>query len=405
MLYNAFDAAGDLLSWPRSFAEAGSAAARRAHPQISDSEILRSFAASCEVFSRLRLTHTRPDFGIPGIEIDGREVAVTEEIVHRTAFCNLLHFAKDGIGAQPRVLIVAPMSGHFATLLRDTVKTMLPENDVFVTDWRNARDVPSARGAFGFDDYVHDLIAFLDAMGPGSHMLAICQPCVAALVATAVMAQENHPAQPASLTLMAGPVDTRINPTEVNRMATGKPIEWFERNMIHPVPSRYEGAGRRVYPGFLQLTAFMSMNAQRHVKAFAELHRHIVEGEDEKADAIRRFYEEYFAVCDLPAEFFLETVNRIFQEFRLPLGTMTFRSEPIDLRAIRRTALLTVEGERDDICAIGQTVAAHDLCSGIRQYLKNHHVQTGVGHYGVFSGRRWHTQIYPRVREMIYGRS
>jgi len=403
MLYDAFDAVGDVLSWPRSFADAAVAASQRVHPHLSHSELLRHLAAAWEVFARLRLTHERPQFRIGSVTTGGREVAVREEVVHCTAFCNLLHFARDGVVEQPRVLIVAPMSGHFATLLRDTIQTMLADHDVYVTDWRNARDVPLTRGRFGFDEYVLDLISFAEILGPGSHMVAICQPCVAALVATAIMAQQKNPAQPASLTLMAGPIDTRVNPTDVNKMATGKPIEWFDRHLIHDVPVRYDGNGRRVYPGFLQLAAFMSMNAQRHARAFADLYEHIVAGEHDKAEAIRRFYEEYFAVCDLPAEFYLETVHRVFQQYELPLGKMTCRGEAVDLRAIRRTALLTIEGERDDICAIGQTVAAHDLCSGIRTYLKNHHIQTGVGHYGVFSGRRWQMQIYPRVREMIYG--
>jgi poly(3-hydroxybutyrate) depolymerase len=405
MLYHAFDAMDDFWSWPRSFAEAGLAASQRVHPTLADSDALRKMAAGCELFSRMRLTHSRPDFGIRTVRVHDKEVAIREEVAHSTPFCNLVHFAKQGITGQPRVLVAAPMSGHFATLLRDTIRTMLPDHDVFVTDWRNARDVPLARGVFGLDDYVHDLIAFLEAMGPASHLVAICQPCVAALVATAVMAEQGNPAQPASLTLMAGPIDTRVNPTEVNRLATGKPIEWFERQLIHVVPCRYPGSGRRVYPGFVQLAAFVSMNMPRHTKAFGDLYEYILAGEDEKAEAIRSFYEEYFAVCDLPAEFFLETVNRVFQEYELPLGKMTYRLQPVNPAAIRRTALLTVEGERDDICAIGQTVAAHDLCSGIRPYLKNHHIQTGVGHYGVFSGRRWNAQIYPRVREMIYNQA
>jgi poly(3-hydroxybutyrate) depolymerase len=232
--------------------------------------------------------------------------------------------------------------------------------------------------------------------------VAVCQPCVPTLAAVALMAQRNHPAQPRSMTLMAGPIDCRVNPTQVNELATGKPIDWFERNLISHVPWRYPGAFRRVYPGFLQLTAFMSMNPQRHQQAFHDLYRHLVAGEHDAASATKRFYDEYFAVNDLPAEFYLETVQRVFQEFDLARGKLTVQGETVEPAAIRRTALFTVEGERDDICSIGQTVAAHDLCSGIRPYMKSHHVQVGVGHYGVFSGRRWQQQIYPRVREMIH---
>jgi polyhydroxyalkanoate depolymerase len=278
---------------------------------------------------------------------------------------------------------------------------MLPEHDVYVTDWHNARDVQARDGAFGFDDYVDHLIQFLEKIGPGAHIVAVCQPCVAALVAAAVMAQNNNPAQPRSMTLMAGPIDTRVNPTKVNELAQSKPISWFEKNLIATVPLRYDGAFRRVYPGFVQLAAFMSMNIDRHVKAHQELYDNLVNGEDEKARVTKTFYDEYFAVLDLAAEFYLETVRLVFQEHALPLGKVTFRGEPVEPRAIKKTMLLTVEGERDDICAVGQTLAAHDLCSGLRPYRKRHHMQAGVGHYGVFSGKRWEHQIYPIVKNVI----
>jgi poly(3-hydroxybutyrate) depolymerase len=294
------------------------------------------------------------------------------------------------------------MSGHFATLLRDTVRTLLADHDVYVTDWGNARDVSLWHGRFGLDQYVTHLISFLETMGPGAHVIAVCQPCVAALAAAAAMAQGGHPAQPRSMTLMAGPIDCRVNPTKVNELATGKPIDWFESRLITSVPLRYRGAFRRVYPGFLQLTAFMSMNLERHVKAFVELYNAIVAGEHEKAEGTRSFYREYFAVADLPAEFYLDTVRLVFQEYALARGELTYDGGRIEPAAIRGTALLTVEGERDDICSVGQTMAAHDLTPGIRPYLKQHHMQAGVGHYGVFSGRRWHNEIYPIVRDMIY---
>jgi polyhydroxyalkanoate depolymerase len=302
---------------------------------------------------------------------------------------------------QPRVLLVAPLSGHFATLLRGTVRTMLPEHDVYITDWHNARDAAATDGRFGFDEYIEHLIRFLEAIGPGAHIIAVCQPCVAALVAAAVMAQGGNPAQPRSMTLMAGPIDTRVNPTKVNELAKSKPMSWFEQNLIATVPFRYSGAFRRVYPGFVQLAAFMSMNIDRHVKAHRELYENLANGEREKAEATKSFYDEYFAVLDLTAEFYLETVSLVFQEHALPLGTLEYQGRRVEPKAIRRTMLLTVEGEKDDICAVGQTVAAHDLCSGLRTYLKRHYVQPGVGHYGVFSGSRWTNQIYPTVRNVI----
>jgi poly(3-hydroxybutyrate) depolymerase len=279
---------------------------------------------------------------------------------------------------------------------------MLADHDVFITDWRNARDVSILHGRFGLDEYVAHLIAFVQAIGSGAHLVAVCQPCVAALAAAALMAEDDHPAQPRSMTLMAGPIDCRISPTRVNVLATSRSIHWFEAHLIGNVPLRYAGAMRRVYPGFLQLTAFMSMNLERHTRAFVDLYNHLVEGELAKAEAAKSFYEEYFAVADLPADFYLETVSKVFQEHLLPRGLLTWRQRRIDPGAIRRTALLTVEGEKDGICAVGQTMAAQELCRGIRPYLKQHHVQTGVGHYGVFSGRRWNQQIYPLVRDVIH---
>ena len=364
--------------------------------------LTRSLAASAEVFSRMRITHQRPHFDIASAQSQGRDWPVVEEQVLRTPFASLLRFKKEGAPEQPRVLLVAPMSGHFATLLRDTVRTLLQDHDVYITDWHNARDVPLHHGPFGLDDYTEHIVRFLDQMGPGSHLMAICQPCVAALAATAVMAQDGHPAQPRSLTLMAGPIDCRVNPTTVNDLATSKPISWFEENMIHTVPWSQRGGGRKVYPGFVQLSAFMSMNRDRHIKAFEDMYAAIAGGEHARVAQTKAFYEEYFAVADLPAEFYLETVNKVFQTFDLPRGELRFKGVKIDPQAIRRTALTTVEGERDDICSVGQTVAAQDLCSTVRPYWRTHHVQTGVGHYGVFSGRRWQQEIYPRVRDVIH---
>ncbi|MFL9924379.1 polyhydroxyalkanoate depolymerase [Herbaspirillum lusitanum] len=370
-------------------------------PGMPVNPVFRKMAAACEVFSRTQLTHSRPPFDIPSVEDGGRTVAVREEVVDQTPFGSLLRFKKETSDAQPRVLVVAPMSGHFATLLRGTVKTLLRDHDVYITDWQNARDIPLDCGRFGLDEYVGHVVRFLEKLGPGAHLLAVCQPTVAALTAVAVMAESGHPAQPSSMTLMAGPLDTRVNPTAVNELAKSKPIEWFEKNLISTVPERHRGGGRRVYPGFIQLAAFMNMNLNRHVDAFRNLYNLLVEEDHDKADPIKGFYEEYFAMSDLPAEFYLETVRVVFQEHALPLGELMFQGSKVNLKAIRRTALFTIEGEKDDICAVGQTLAAQEMCTSIRPYMRLHHVQTAVGHYGVFNGRRWDKEIYPRLRDFI----
>src|SRR5215813_9854287 len=398
MLYQAYQAHSDIMVPVRALA--GLAMASSGWRPV-DHTVLRNLTAAYELIARAGLTHHRPPFGIDHITVGNREVEVTEEAALTTPFATLLHFKKDLAQAQPRVLLVAPLSGHFATLLRSTVRTMLPEHDVYITDWHNARDVPTREGRFGFDDYTDHLIRFLEAIGPGAHMLAVCQPCVAALVAAAVMAQDGNPAQPHSMTLMAGPIDCRVNPTKVNELATSKPIEWFEQNLIASVPLRYPGAFRRVYPGFVQLAAFMSMNIERHVKAHRELYDNLVAGELAKAAQTKAFYDEYFAVLDLTAEFYLETVRIVFQDYALAKGELKFRGGKVEPRAIRRTALFTVEGEKDDICAVGQTLAAQELCSGIRPYRKRHHMQPGAGHYGVFSGKKWEGQIYPLLKNTI----
>ena len=400
MIYHAYQAHADMVSPLHLLTEAVQRGLKGMKPDGHNA--MRKFEAACEVFLQARLTHKRPAFGIGSVMTQGREYEIAEEVAHTTPFATLLRFRKLGAPRQPRVLLVAPMSGHFATLLRETVRTMLADHDVYITDWHNARDVPLGAGCFGLDEYTEHLMVFLEQLGPGAHMVAICQPCVSALAATALMAEDEHPAQPASLTLMAGPIDCRVNPTQVNQLAASKPIEWFERHLISTVPLHHRGALRRVYPGFVQLAAFMNMNLERHVQSFVGLYNSLVEGDDEKARATKAFYEEYFAVLDLSAEFYLETVRLVFQEHVLPRGELRFRGRRVDPGAIRRTALLTVEGERDDICAIGQTVAAQDLCTGLRPYMKTHHVQPGVGHYGVFSGRRWSQQIYPVVRGHIH---
>ena len=401
MLYQAYQAHADIMAPVRRLAgmTAESVGARlngSARPTV-----LSNLTAAYELIARAGLTHERPPYGIESVVVGNRDVAVNEEVADATPFGTLLHFRKDVVLAQPRVLLIAPLSGHFATLLRATVRTMLPEHDVFITDWHNARDVSAEDGRFGFDEYIGHLIRFIETIGPGAHIVAVCQPCVAALVAASVMAQDDNPAQPRSMTLMAGPIDTRVNPTKVNGLAKSKSIDWFERNLIARVPGRYAGGGRQVYPGFVQLAAFMSMNIERHVKAHHDLYENLAKGEEAKAAQTKAFYNEYFAVLDLTAEFYLETVRLVFQEHALPLGALTYQNRKVEPRAIRRTALFTVEGEKDDICAVGQTLAAHDLCSSLRPYRKRHHMQAGVGHYGVFSGKTWQNQIYPMVKNVI----
>ncbi len=401
MLYQAYQAHSDIMMPVRALANmAASSVGARLNGSLRPSP-LSNLTAAYELIARAGLTHARPPYGIDSVMVGNREAAVSEEAADRTPFGTLLHFKKDIDQAQPRVLLIAPLSGHFATLLRATVRTMLAEHDVYITDWHNARDVAVAEGRFGFDEYIGHIVRFLETMGPGAHLVAVCQPCVAALVAAAVMAQADNPAQPRSMTLMAGPIDTRVNPTKVNDLAKSKPMVWFEKNLIATVPPRYAGGGRRVYPGFVQLAAFMSMNIERHLKAHQELYENLARGEEAKAAATKAFYDEYFAVLDLTAEFYLETVKLVFQEHALPLGALAYQDRKVEPAAIRRTMLFTVEGEKDDICAVGQTLAAHDLCTSLRHYRKRHHMQAGVGHYGVFSGRTWQNQIYPMVTNVI----
>lgn len=401
MLYQAYQAQSDFMDPLRKFATmaAGDIGARL-NGSLRPSG-MSNLNAAYEMIARAGLTHTRPEYGITSVSVGNQDVAVTEEEALVTPFATLRRFKKDIDQQQPRVLLIAPLSGHFATLLRATVRTMLPEHDVYITDWHNARDVPLSDGPFSFDSYTAHLIKFLEKIGPGAHMVAVCQPCVSALVAASVMAMGDHPAQPRSMTLMAGPIDTRVNPTKVNELAKGKPIEWFEKKLIAKVPSRYAGGGRRVYPGFVQLSAFMAMNMDRHVKAHRELYENIAKGETEKAATTKAFYDEYFAVLDLAEEFYIQTVKQVFQDHALPLGEMTYEGVKVEPAAIKRTMLFTVEGEKDDICAVGQTLAAHDLCTSLRPYRKKHHMQAGVGHYGVFSGRTWQNQIYPMVKNVI----
>lgn len=396
LLYAAFEQQAQAM-WPmRAWARAAAPVLGNGH--FGAHRPHRHMAAALETMRLAEITHRRPDWGITSVASH----AVVEQAALITPFATLTHFAKPDAPPQARVLIAAPMSGHFATLLRDTVRTMLADHDVYVTDWHSAREIPLLAGRFGLDEYTEHLMLFLRTMGPGSHLVAICQPCVAALAATALMSEDQDPALPASITLMAGPIDCRISPTAVNALATSKSIAWFEHNLISCVPLPLRGAGRRVYPGFVQVGAFMGMNRQRHIDAFRNYYLGLIDDDEQATAPIRRFYEEYLAVSDLPAEFYLETVQRVFQDYALPRGELTWRGRTVDPSAIRRTALITVEGERDDICAPGQTLAAQDLCSKLRPYMRTHAVQAGVGHYGVFSGRKWQQHIYPMLRDVIH---
>jgi polyhydroxyalkanoate depolymerase len=406
MIYQAYQSSVDAFEPIRAMARAfGGALPELAPGQIEAGSFpgswLRNVWAACHIVARGGFSHERPSFGIASVRVGNKLVDVTEEAVLRTPFATLIRFRKDHAKPQPKVLLVAPMSGHFATLLRATVKTMLPEHDVYLTDWHNARDIPLDHGRFGLDEYSDHVIQFLEAIGPGAHLVAVCQPCVQALVAVAAMAAEKNPARPASMTLMAGPIDTRINPGKVNELAQSRSIAWFEQNLIDSVPARYEGAQRKVYPGFLQILAFMAMNPERHASAQGDLWASLMKGDWKKAGSIKAFYDEYLAVLDLPAEFYLETVRSVFQEHELPRGLMTYHGRPIDLAAIRDVALLTIEGEKDDICPVGQTVVVHDMLTGLKPTMKQHYLQPDAGHYGVFSGRRWESQVFPQLRDFI----
>jgi polyhydroxyalkanoate depolymerase len=392
LFYSAYHVHSGFLEPFRRFARAATAFGPLVGPHAR---------AGFELLGRFGLTHERPAFDIDHVVVDGEPIAVIEEPTDATPFATLIRFRKEGVPAQPKVLVVAPLSGHFSTLLRGTVRTLLPDFDVYLTDWHNARDVPIEDGRFGFDDHVDHMMRFLEHLGPNSHALAVCQPCVQVLAACALMAEDKNPARPRSMTLMAGPIDPRVNPTSVNDFAISRPLSWFRENMVSTVPLSYAGSGRNVYPGFMQVLAFMSMNGKRHTQAHKDLYHHLVAGERAEAARITAFYDEYFAVSDMPAEFYLETVERVFQEAQLAKGELVVNGRLVDPAAIRDTALLTVEGANDDICAVGQTAAAHELCTRIKPSAKHHYRQEGVGHYGVFSGTRWEQQIYPRVRRII----
>lgn len=358
-------------------------------------------ASALEVFAHAAAPRGKPEFGLDTTLIDGHPVAVREEIVLRRPFGQLKRFVRDGVEGGPRLLIVAPMSGHYATLLRGTVERLLPTTDVYITDWRDAKLAPLSEGRFDLDDYIDYVIAFLEAIGPGGHMLAVCQPSVPCYAAACLMSAANHPCRPRTLTLMGGPIDTREAPTAVNTLATQRPHAWFEQNVIATVPMTYPGAGRKVYPGFLQLAGFMTMNLGNHMISHWEMFKHLVQGDDDSAEATKEFYDEYRAVCDMTAEFYLQTVELVFQQHALPKGTMTHRGVPVDPAAIKDIALLAIEGERDDISGLGQTKAALTLARNLPEELKHYYMAEGAGHYGIFNGSKWRARIAPVVEAWI----
>ncbi|MBS3649686.1 polyhydroxyalkanoate depolymerase [Pseudaminobacter sp. 19-2017] len=371
---------------------------------LSHTPVGRSLAAGAELFERTTRRYAKPAFGIEKTVVDWKEVAVSEKVVWSRPFCRLLHFVRDlpaGRAADPKLLIVAPISGHYATLLRGTVEAMLPHADVYITDWTDARMVPLSDGRFDLDDYIDYLIAMLHRLGPNTHVMGVCQPSVPVLAAAALMEARGDKFAPATMTLMGGPIDTRRNPTAVNTLAQEKGIDWFRENVIMQVPWPNPGFMRDVYPGFLQLSGFMGMNLDRHITAHREFFMHLVKNDGDSAEKHRDFYDEYLAVMDLTAEFYLQTVDTVFVRHALPKGEMTHRGVPVDPAAIRNVALFTIEGEKDDISGLGQTQAAHDLCVNIPKDMRAHYVQPAVGHYGVFNGSRFRSEIVPRITDFI----
>lgn len=365
----------------------------------------RNLAAGYDLLFRIGKRYDKPEFGLKTTTINGESIAVTEEIVLSKPFCNLLHFKRDTNKKDPSVLVVAPLSGHHATLLRDTVRAMLPDFDVYITDWIDAKLVPLSKGPFHLDDYIDYVKEFIHTIGKDSHVISVCQPTVPVLVAVSLMAQKNDPCAPLTMTMMGGPIDTRRSPTAVNAFAKRKTHLWFEQNVIQRVPAKYPGFMRRVYPGFLQYMGFVAMNPDRHMNSHWDYYNHLVEGDGDSADIHRKFYDEYNAVLDMPAEYYLDTIKRVFQHHDLPNGRFTHRGVLVDPSAINKTALFTIEGELDDISGSGQTQAAQGLCSGIPEKRKQHLTAMGAGHYGIFSGRKYREMIYPQIKAFILNNS
>lgn len=403
-LYHLYELQRAALGPLNIFAEATRATLQ--HPMIpaSYTKMGRAIAAGAELIERTTRSYKKPEFGLTHTIVDGKQVEVMEEVLGEHPFCRLVHFVRDlpaGRPRDPQILVVAPMSGHHATLLRGTVEALLPEHDVYITDWIDARTVPLTAGDFGFDTYVHYLMDFIRGLGPETNIIAVCQPAVPVLCAVSLLAAADDPAQPRSMALMGGPIDVGAAPTAVTDFGHKHSIDWFRRNVIAQVPPNYPGAFREVYPGFIQLAGFMSMNVENHVKEHMNLFKHLIRGDGDSAERHRTFYDEYLAVMDIPANFYLETVEHVFQKHSLPKGEMMVGGQLVRPELIKHTALFTIEGEFDDISAPGQTKAAHHLCRNIPSDRRVHHLQEGVGHYGIFNGRKWREVIMPKLRTFV----
>ncbi len=402
MLYTAYELQRSWMNAASTWASVGAQMLNNPALPFGYTGLAPVMASALEVFAHASAAYGKPAFDIETVEVDGTVHPVTEAIVVHRPWGNLLRFTHPGLPENaPRLLIVAPMSGHFATLLRGTVARMIERCEVFITDWADAKMVPLKEGEFDLDDYIDYVIGFLEHIGPGAHMLAVCQPSVPALAVTALLNESKHPCRPVTLTMMGGPIDTREAPTTVNDLAMQRPIEWFRHTVIGTVPLQYPGAGRRVYPGFMQLAGFMSMNLGNHMLSHYHMFKHLVDGDGESAEATKTFYDEYRAVCDLNAAYYLQTVEEVFQKHSLPNGTFVHRGKTVDLGKIKDTALLAVEGERDDISGIGQTRAALHLATGLAAAKKQYHLAPEVGHYGIFNGSKWREKIAPVLEEWI----
>jgi poly(3-hydroxybutyrate) depolymerase len=404
-LYWFYEMSHAALNPSRALADATRLLFRNPLNPLTPTTFGKSIAAACEVYERSTRRYGRPEWGITDTLVGGERAPVTVEVVWERPFCRLLRFARLFEHApqrpQPRLLVVAPLSGHFATLLRGTVEALLPAHDVYITDWADARMIPLSEGRFDLDDYIDYVISILHFLGGDAHVVAVCQPSVPVLAAVATMEAVGDPLVPHSMVLMGGPIDTRVNPTAVNELAQSRGTDWFRRNVITKVPFPHPGVMRDVYPGFLQLHGFVSMNLDRHIEAHRNLFHHLVQGDGDSAQKHREFYDEYLAVMDLAAEYYLQTVDTVFVRHALPKGEMTHRGKPVDPSKIRRVALLTIEGEHDDISGVGQTEAAHTLLTGLPDDLKAHWLQPGVGHYGVFNGSRFRAEIAPRIADFV----
>jgi poly(3-hydroxybutyrate) depolymerase len=402
LLYNAYELQRTMLSGAAAWASVGSELLSNPKLPMGYFGLGPIMASALDVFAHAASPRGKPSFDIETVTVGGKIQPVTESIMLHRPFGNLLRFAHPGLPKNaPKLLIVAPMSGHYATLLRGTVARMVESSEVYITDWADAKLVPASEGGFDLDDYIDYLVGFLEHIGPGTHVLAVCQPSVPAYAATAIMGKKDHPCRPATLTMMGGPIDTREAPTSVNDVATQQPLSWFAGNVIATVPHTYPGAGRKVYPGFLQLSGFMAMNLKAHMMSHYAMFKHLVAGDGDSADSTKAFYDEYRSVCDMTAEFYLQTIEHVFQNHSLPKGEFVHRGEVIDLSAIRDTAILAIEGERDDISGIGQTRAALHLATHLPDSRKKYYLAEEVGHYGIFNGSKWRTRIAPVLEDWM----